>query len=312
VILRNQHRVATPVRRLLLMALVLCGVGAGCRGAGADMAIVVAGGDSPEQVLLGALTVQALEGQGYRVVDRTSLGSPWVVRRALEAGNIDLCWEYTGNTWMVHLAHDRPISDPVEAYERVRAEDAARGIVWLPPAPCQHTMGLVMRRSEALSLGIASISDLAGYVARVDPFTPLCTPKEFYELAGGVRGIERVYGARFSPKHLIYGMVEEGYARVARGECLCAMGYSLDVGLVANDLVVLADDRGFFQASSLAVAVRAPVLEALPGLEEDLGRLSALLTREAMAAMLREVIIEEEKPQTVARRFLAEQGVLRR
>ena len=309
-ILRDPQRAAMSVRRLLVL-LLLCGVGAGCRGAGADTAVVVAGGDSPEQVLLGALTMRALEEQGYRVVDRTSLGSPWMVRRALEADSVDLCWEYTGDTWMVHLGHDRPISDPAEAYERVRAEDAARGIIWLPPAPCQHTMGLVMRRSEALSFGIVSIGDLAGYVGAVDPFMPLCTPEEFYNLAGGVRGIERVYGMRFSPEHLIYGSIEEGYGRAAQGECLSAVGYSLDVGLVANDLVVLADDRGFFQASSLAVAVRAPILEALPGLDEDLGRLSALLASEAMAAMLREVTIEGEKPQKVVRRFLAEQGELR-
>lgn len=290
---------------LLLTALALGGALVGCADAGrGETRIVVAGGDSPEQVLLGALTVEALEGLGYRVVDKTSLGSPWVVRRALEAGNVDLWWEYTGDTWMVHLAHDRPIPDPAELYERVREEDAARGITWLPPAPCLHTMGLVMAADEARARGIASIGDLAVHVARVDPFTRVCTPEGLYGLAGGVRGIERVYGVRFNPEYLVYGSIEEGYARVAAGECLCAIGYSRDVGLITHDLVVLADDRAFFQASNLAVAVRTPVLEALPGLEDDLMRLSALLTREAMTGMLREVTADGEKPEAVARRFL--------
>lgn len=302
----------TGAGRLVLAALMLCCAVAGCRGGGGDTPIVVAGGTSPEQVLLGTLTVQALKGRGYRVVDKTALGSPWMVRRALEAGNVDLWWEYTGDTWMVHLAHDVPISDPTEVYERVREEDAARGITWLPPAPCRHTMGLVMARDRAASLGISSIDDLAGYVARVDPFAPLCAPEGLYGVAGGVRGIERVYGARFSQKHLVYGSIEEGYARVVAGECLCAMGYSLDAGLITNDLVVLADDRGFFQASNLAVAVRTPVLEALPDLEEDLGQLSALLTREAMATMLRDVVVEGEKTEAVARRFLSSHDMLRR
>ncbi len=299
--------------RLLLVALMLGGALTGCSGGGrGDTPIVVAGGDSPEQVLLGALTAQALKAQGYRIVDKTSLGSPWVVRRALEAGNVDLCWEYTGDTWMVHLAHDRPISDPTEVYERVREEDAARGITWLSPAPCQHTMGLVMARDEAHSLGIASISDLAGHVTRVDPFTRLCTPEGLYGLAGGVRGVERVYGVRLNPKHLVYGSIEEGYARVAKGECLCAMGYSLDAGPITGDLVVLADDRGFFQASNLAVAVRTPVLEALPGLQEDLTRLGSLMTRDAMMSMLRDVTVKGDKPEAVARHFLAGHDMLRR
>ncbi len=297
---------------LLLVALMLGAALTSCSSGRADgAAVVVASADSPEQVLLGNLTVQALKAARYRVVDKTSLGSPWVVRRALEAGNVDLWWEYTGDTWTVHLAHDRPISDPAEVYERVREEDAARGITWLPPAPCLRTMGLVMARQEAGSLGIGSIGDLAGHVARVDPFTSLCTPEGLYGLAGGVRGIERVYGTRFSPKHLVHGSIEEGYARAARGECLCAMGYSLDAGLITHDLVALADDRGFFQASNLAVAVRTPVLEALPGLEEDLAPLSAILTREAMTGMLRDVVVDGEKPEAVAKRFLGDHDLLR-
>ena len=299
--------------RLVCMALVLAGALAGCSAGGrGDTAVVVAGAESPEQVLLSTLTVQALKAQGYRVVDKTALGSPWVVRSALEAGNVDLCWEYTGDTWMVHLGHDRPISDPAEVYARVREEDAARGIIWLAPAPCLRTMGLVVAREEARSLGIASISDLARHVARVDPFTSLCTPEGLCGLAGGVRGVERVYGTRFNPKHLVYGSIDEAYERAARGECLCAMGYSLDAGLITHDLVVLADDRGFFQASNLAVAVRAPVLEALPGLEEDLGRLSAVLTREAMTGMLRRVTVDGEKPEAVVKRFLDDHDPLGR
>jgi osmoprotectant transport system substrate-binding protein len=290
---------------LLAVAVALVGTLAGCAPSGqAETAIVVAGADSPEQVLLSTLTVQALKAQGYRVVDKTALGSPWVVRSALEAGSVDVCWEYTGDTWMVHLAHDRPIADPAQVYEQVRAEDAAHGITWLAPAPCLRTTGLVMARGTARSLEIASISDLARYVAYVDPFTTLCTPEGLYGIAGGVRGIERVYGVRFRSDAVIYGTIEEGYARVADGECDCAMGYSLDTGLITHDLVALTDDRGFFQASHLAVAVRTPVLEALPELEADLERLSTALTRDAMTEMLRAVTVEGSKPQVVARRFL--------
>jgi len=110
----------------------------------------------------------------------------------------------------------------------------------------------------------------------------------------------------------VYGSIEEGYARVARGECFCAMGYSLDVGLLTNDLVVLEDDLSFFQASNLAVGVRTPIVEALPTLEEDLGRLCASLTPEAMTTMLGEVAVNGEEPEVVARRFLDTHDLRRR
>jgi len=307
---RGGGTVAAAIAAMVALLVVAL---AGCRGgARDDTAIVVAGGDSPEQVLLGKITLLVLREEGYGVVDKTALGSPWVVRRALEAGNVDLSWEYTGDTWLVHQGHDRPVADPTEAYQLVAEEDATRGISWLAPAPCRHTMGMVMRREDAAALGIGSIGDLARHVAQVDPFTPLCTPEELYGPAGGVRGIERVYGVRFNPDYVRHGSIEEGYARVAEGECLCALGYSLDAGLITHDLVVLTDDRAFFQASNLAVGVRTPVLEAHPGLEETLTELAGRLTRDAMASMLRAVVVDEEKPEGVARRFLVAEGLLKR
>jgi len=57
--------------------------------------------------------------------------------------------------------------------------------------------------------------------------------------------------------------------------------------------------------------VRTPVLEALPGLEEDLAPLSAVLTREAMTGMLRDVVVDGEKPEAVAKRFLGDHDLLR-
>lgn len=36
---------------------------------------------------------------------------------------------------MVALGHDQPITDSEEAYNKVKEEDAANGLIWLPYAP---------------------------------------------------------------------------------------------------------------------------------------------------------------------------------
>ena len=50
---------------------------------------------------------------------------------------------------------------PDEAYARVKALDAPRGLVWLAPSKVNNTYALAMRRADADAKGISSISDLA-------------------------------------------------------------------------------------------------------------------------------------------------------
>lgn len=275
------------------------------------MPVVVASGKTPEQLVLGKITVLALEAANYDIVDRTGFGNSRMIRSALEAGKIDIYWEYTGDTWTGSLGHDRPIADPAELYQRVHDEDASNGITWLPPAPCHRALGLVVRQTTSQEEGIGTLSDLARYLDRVNPDLRLCTPEEFYERAGGLRGLERVYGLRFDRDKTHFMPTEEGYQALMRGDCDCTLGFATDVASMVPALCALKDDKGFFQASSLAVAIRTSVLEEFLSLEQTLVELSQLLTQEAMAELRRQVVVEGDKPETVAKRFLSKNGVTR-
>lgn len=270
---------------------------------GGTTPVVVGSADSPEQMVIGKITVLALKSAGYSVVDKTGLGAPSVVRAALEAGSIDVCWEYTGDAWLIHLKHDFPIANPQEAYEKVRAEDALNQLSWLRPAPYQRTLALLMREQDARARGIGSVSDLARYMAQQDPSLRLCVPQELYDKGSGVRGLEKVYRLHFLEEGVRFLPLREGYEALGSGECDCALGLSGDSDIVMRGLRVLQDDRKFFQASNLAPVVRTPILRELPDLGRALGEISPLLTQEAVAELQRQVA-EGDKPQTVARRFL--------
>ena len=272
--------------------------------------IVVASADSPEQLVLGKMTVLTLKAAGHAVTDRTGLGTPWMVRAALEAGNIDIWWEYTGDTWASHLGHDQPISDPGELYERVRREDAQNDITWLPAAPCQRTLVLLMREADAQERGIASISDLLHHMAWVEPRLSLCAPEELYGAVSGIRGLERFYGLRFDGGQVHLMPMHEGYQALRQGECDCALGFSTDGEIVSSNLRSLEDDRHFFQASNLSVAVRTPVLRESPDLAATLGQIAELLTQRAVIELDRQVAIDAQKPEAVARQFLIRNGVI--
>jgi len=292
---------------LMLLLLVACGSG-GKR----PPPIVVASADSPEQLVLGKMSVLALKAADYEVVDKTGLGRPWVVRAALEAGNVDVWWEYTGETWTAHLGHDRPVGDSDELYQKVRGEDASNEITWLPVAPCRQSLALVMREEAAQRHDISTITDLLGYMERVDPYVSLCTPKEHYGAVSGIRGLERFYDLRFDEERVHLGSMSEGYQSLMRGECDCALGLFTDAEIASGSLRLLADDRGFFQVSNLSAAVRTPILRELPGLAGTLGEIAELLTQEVILDLNRQVTLDGQEPEAVARRFLVSSGVIGR
>lgn len=300
---------ARPWRRILALAWVLWLVA--CQGNPLQrLPIIVASADSPEQVVLGQMTIQLLRAAGYTVVDKTNLGQPWMVRAALVAGQVDIWWEYTGETWLVYLRHDRPLGSAEETFSRVRQEDAYNQITWVAQAPCQHRYGIVMLRSKAQELGIASLSELAIHLNRRDKDLRLCTPQEAYATLGGIQGLEQVYKMRFNPERVRFFSLEEGYRGLVAGQCDCALGLSTDLEVIKPAYIFLRDDRGFFQASNLAVAVRTPVLREFPALENPLSRLAAALTQESLGEIQRQ-LSEGAKPGTVAKRFLSKSGLLR-
>jgi osmoprotectant transport system substrate-binding protein len=265
---------------------------------------VVASADTSEQEVVGKMTVLALQRAGYNVVDRAGLGSPWMVRAALEADNVDVCWGYTDEAWTAHLGHDYPISDPGELFTKVHEEDILNEITWLSPCEWERRRSLVVQESFAEKNGLATLEDLAHYVRAVNPDATLCTPQELYDAATGIRGLQRVYGFRFKKPQVQFLSMEEGYQALAEGDCHCALGFSADAALADEPLRFLEDSEGFFHASSLAPMVRTPILRESPGVERVLVELSAALTEEIMKEIRRRTIVEGQKPASVAKRML--------
>jgi osmoprotectant transport system substrate-binding protein len=295
---------------LLSVLMVACQSPHGERGA-----ITVASSDTPEQVLLGKMLALTLHEAGFEVDDRTSLGDQWIVRAALEAGSIDVCWQYTGETWMGYLGHDLPVSNPENAFHRVHDADALNGITWLAMAPYERKMVVLMLRERAETLELVSLSDLASYMQTANPDVRICTPEDIYRSPQGVSGLDRVYRFDFRLHNVRLVDLQRGYDGLVHGDCDCALGYLADAEVQvpgSGQFVALADDRGFFQASNLAPVVRTAALQEYADLEPRLNRLSSLLTHQAMVELDRQVANKRANPEAVARRFLKRKGVLKR
>ncbi|HZF57418.1 MAG TPA: glycine betaine ABC transporter substrate-binding protein, partial [Rubrobacter sp.] len=116
--MRTTH---AKLARLLGLIAVLALISAGCGGAGGggggasgdvDLSgaeITVGSKEFTEQLILGQITLQALENAGATVNDQIGLAGSVAARKALESGDIDMYWEYTGTAWITYLGHTDPV-----------------------------------------------------------------------------------------------------------------------------------------------------------------------------------------------------------
>ncbi|MFW5719336.1 MAG: glycine betaine ABC transporter substrate-binding protein, partial [Halanaerobium sp.] len=118
-----------------------------------------------EQLILGHMTIKLLESHGYSVEDRTSLGETAVLRPAIESGEIDMYWEYTGTTLMTTMDYEEEIIESEEAYQTVKEWDEENNnITWLDYADANNTFSLLMKEEKAEEMEIEKISDLEEYL----------------------------------------------------------------------------------------------------------------------------------------------------
>jgi len=123
--------------------------------------IAIASKPWTEQLILGNMTIMLLESHGYPVEDRTSLGETAVLRPAIESGEIDMYWEYTGTTLMTTMGYEEEIIESEEAYQTVKEWDAENNnIIWLDYADANNTFCLLMKEAKAEEMGVETISDL--------------------------------------------------------------------------------------------------------------------------------------------------------
>lgn len=294
----------------LSLALVLiAGTLSACGGGNSD-AVKVGSKEFTEQLILGKITVLALEDAGFDVEDKTGLAGSDKVRMALENGDFDLYWEYTGTAWLSQLQHDEPITDSQEAYEKVKAEDAENGLIWLQYAPMNNTYVLLMRREHAESLGIKSISDMANYINENPGKLITAIGNEFSIRPDGYPGVQKHYGINQNEEDI--KIMDDGimYKVLQEEQVDVAMGTATDARIAAYDLIALEDDKNFFPVYNGAPVVREDALKKNPGIKEVLGELAPKLDDATMVKLNYEVDINEREPEEVAREWLKSEGII--
>ena len=258
-----------------------------------------------EQLILGELMAQIIEARtDLRVDRRFNLGGTMICHGALQGGEIDLYAEYTG-TALTAVLKQPVIAEPNRAYETVAREYRRRfSTEWLRPFGFNNTYVITVRKSDATSRDLRTISDLVAVSGTLRAgFTA-----EFSERPDGYPGLRRAYGLHFREvldlePALMYQAITNRQVDV-----ICA--FATDGRIAAFELQPLRDDRGFFPPYQAAPVIRDEVLQEHPELRGLLELLAGRLDDATMRRLNFEAEKKKRRPGDIAREFLERQGLL--
>jgi len=273
----------------------------------ASDAVIVGGKFFTEQYLLSEMTTQLLQAENIPVEQKTGMGSS-LVRKAQEIGEIDLYWEYTGTSLVVYNKVTEELS-PEETYQRVKALDAKKGLIWLAPSNANNTFALAVRKEDVAKHGLRTLSDLAAFY-RSDKELNMVGTAEFIGRPDGIRKLQRAYDFRV-PRNQLKSM-DSGltYTALKDGLADVALVFATDGRISAFGFDLLKDDKNFFPNYAVVPVIRKEALEKFPELEEKLNELSSKLDDATMQNLNASVDIDKKSVKEVATAFLKANNLL--
>nr|WP_263323488.1 glycine betaine ABC transporter substrate-binding protein [Neobacillus sp. Marseille-Q6967] len=299
---------------ILLFSLAACNSStSGKEGDGSSKGkgkVTVGGKDFTEQQILAKITAIYLKENGFDVEEASNMGST-VVRSALENGQIDTYWEYTGTGLVVYQKQEVE-ADSDKAYEKVKENDKKNGIAWLNKANFNNTYAILMKKDTADKLGVKTISDLAKLVENDPEKLKFASNAEFYAREDGVKGLEKHYGFEFPSKNVV--KMDSGllYNALKDGQVDVSVGFATDGRIQGFNLVVLEDDKQFFPAYNGVPVVSQEVADKNPELPKLLNKLADLLDNETMMSLNYSVDVEHKDVTEVSREWLEKEGLVKK
>lgn len=254
-----------------------------------------------EQLILGEMAAQLLEGAGTPVIRRLGVQT-FLLHEAVRRGDLDCYVEYTGTAWtaIMRQSFEAGTTAP-EIYRGVRQLYRERfDLLVSDPLGFSNDYVVAATYQAARDHGLRTLSDLAR-----TPGLTLVAGYPFFERQDGFPGMIAWYEFEAEPEtrevdiDLVYQVVEAGDADVL-------VGNSTDGRIAKLGLVPLEDDRAWFPPYESALVYR-------PGADPSVHALADLLPgqfdNETMRSLNERVDLDGEDPALVAADFIERRGL---
>lgn len=270
-----------------------------------------------EGKLLGNVIALALEANGIKVENKSSLGNTKIMRGAITAGEIDIYPEYTGNGAFFFSDEANPAWKNAKAgFDRVSALDLEKNkIVWLAAAPANNTWAIAVRKDVASANKLVSLDDMGRWISAGGQFK-LAASAEFAERSDALPAFQTAYGFKLKPEQLLTlaGGDTSATIRAAAEKTSgvnAAMAYGTDGPLSALGLVIMEDTKGVQPIYAPAPIVRADVLAKNPKMKEVLANVFKHLDGPTLQSLNAKIQLEGQDAKKVAAEFLRSKSLIK-
>ncbi|GAA2022413.1 ABC transporter substrate-binding protein [Agromyces tropicus] len=269
-------------------------------GDGGGETIVIGSQEYYSNEIIAEIYAQALEANGYTVQRDFNIGQREVYLPELEAGNIDLFPEYTGNLLQYYVPDTTAkTSDDVYAELEGALPDGLR-VLDQSSATDQDSYNVTREFSD--ENGVTSLADLK------DVSTPITLGgnAELETRPYGPEGLQDVYGVEVG----FTAIQDSGGALTLKaltdGQVQMVNIYSADPNIATNDLVTLEDPEGLFLASNVVPIASEKVTDEVAAI---INEVSAAMTAEDLVQLNSESVNDQRSADDIAADWLSEQGL---
>lgn len=295
------------IKRILIFILIiiLCIATLGCSNK--NDTIKIATKPMTEQFILGEMLKLLIEENTDLKVEITKGigGGTSNIHPAILKGDFDLYPEYTGTSWSFVLKEEGIPDDETLYNELKNKYNSEYDLSWIGLYGFNNTYGLVIRKDLAEQYNIKTYSDLAKYSK---DFT-FGAEYDFYEREDGFDALCKEYGMKFKKSvDLDIGLK---YDAINSKEIDIMNVFTTDWQLSNSNVVLLDDDKEFYQTYYCGTIVRNNTLKKYPELKDVLMKMNNILTEGEMAELNYKVETEKEDEVKVAKDFLKDKGLLK-
>jgi len=248
---------------VVVAVMVILGINGAYLLAAEKPKIVIGNKNFTEEYIAGQLMKQILEDRGFNVELKSDLSS-MIMRKGMETKNIDVCMEYTGTAWMVHLARAYTPIGHEELYYMTKAVDAANKLVWLQPIWNHNSYALAVWSDFAKKNNIETLSDLATFCNKKNGKVKTFIDFEFSQRPDGWPALQKMYNFTVASDYLKTAAPGASLIALAKHNVDVGMVFATDASIAKYGWVVLRDNKHFFPPYDLTPIVRAEVLEKYP------------------------------------------------
>ncbi|WP_367135423.1 ABC transporter substrate-binding protein [Saccharothrix sp. HUAS TT1] len=272
-----------------------CGSKEDLSGSGQEPAsggeVVVGSADFTENKILAEIYAGALKATGAKVTVKSGIGARELVVKALQDKSLGVVPEYTGNL-LNYFDKTNATTEAEEVYTALKSKTPS-GLEVLEKADAEDKDVLVVTKATADG-GVKSIADLGAgkYV--------LGAAGEWAQR--WETKIKELYGVSFTEIKTTDAGGPITVDALKNGTVQVINLYTTSADIKANDFVELEDPKTMYPAQNIVPLLRSDAVDAKG--KDALNKVSAALTTEKLADLVKRVDVDKETVANVAADFL--------